>query len=519
MSDVIKSYLVSLSTSVDKSAFDKFASVLKTTENTVVSSVGKVAGEFLKFQIAGTTAFATVGFGLIAYIDKLGQADLKTKLLATQNMMSLEQYRSVSIALKALGVSLNDVFFGPKELQDRFHILIEDQKQLAAMLGPNYEQQMQQVRDVSFQLDRLEVKGQYFGMKFASDLLRKLGFGDGGILKQLENLNDFIMKNMPAWSDELSSDVLPIFNDFIDIMADLGQLAKTTETDFVQLVGALAGDTKLENSAGGFRDFSKAISDVVHWLGELLKMMARFEGGELKDLEGIIHYGRGLGRLAHGDIAGYKRETALGNAAEAIAGGQQQTPPASSSTLRNFLFPHAVQVPSTIQPGGWIALAQEISAKTGIDARLIYGQMANESGRFKHFAGRNNLSGIKIPGTNTFQDFASLDDYASRYASILNERRYVENGIRTARTGAEFAAALKTKSGTYYGTDSQADYAKNVDTFAKQYDRSISIAQITVYSAPNFTPDQHVALVKKAVKDGIDEHTRALIAETNGAFQ
>jgi hypothetical protein len=68
-----------------------------------------------------------------------------------------------------------------KELHGRFMSLINDQKQLAAMLGPGYEDQMKQVRDVQFQLQRLEVKGTYFGMKFAGDLLQKLGFGDGGI--------------------------------------------------------------------------------------------------------------------------------------------------------------------------------------------------------------------------------------------------------------------------------------------------------------------------------------------------
>ena len=146
-SDTIKSYLVSLSANVDQASFAKFANILTGTEKTVASTVGGIAGDFLKFQVAATTAFATVGFGIVAYIDKLGQADLKTKLLATQNMMGVQQYRAVTTALDTLGVTLNDVFFGTKELQNRFHTLIDDQKQLALMLGPNYEDQMRQIRE------------------------------------------------------------------------------------------------------------------------------------------------------------------------------------------------------------------------------------------------------------------------------------------------------------------------------------------------------------------------------------
>lgn len=520
MADVIKSYLVSLSASVDKASFDKFQTAMKGLESTVGKTVSGTLGSFLKFQIAGTTAFATVGFGIIAYIDKLAMADQQTKLLATQNMMSTQQYRAVSSALDILGVSLNDVFFGTKELQDRFHILIDDQKTLAAMLGPGYEKQQEQVRDVIFQLQRLELKGQYFGMKFASDLLRKLGFGDGGILKQLQNLNDFVMQKMPGWSDELSTDIIPIFNDFVDIMAGLGDLAKTTAVDFTKLVGTLSGDKGLENSTGDFKDFAKAIADTVHWLGELLKLATHFEGSELKDLQGLIHYGRSFEALAHGDLSGWRRERDLGNASESATHSTETHAMPASSGLRQQLFPNAMQPPPSIQQGGYFQnIADAVGKLTGVSAALIYGQMATETGNFKHLAGKNNLSGIKIPGTNTFKDFATPGDYEKYYANVLNESRYVNNGVRNARTGPEYAAALKTKSGTYYGTDSQNDYGRNVDKFSKQYASQVTIGSIQINSSPSFSPEQHAAAIRQGVKEGLDEHTRQLIAETNGAFQ
>lgn len=521
MADVIKSYLVSLSSQVDKASFDKFASAMQGAEKTVAGSVGGIVGNFLKFQVAGTTAFASVGFGLIAYIDKLAQADLKTTLLAQQNMMSVQQYRAVSTALDTLGVTLDDVFFGTKEVQERFHTLIEDQKQLAAVLGPGYEKQQQMVRDVTFQLQRLEVKGEYFGMAFVSQLLEKLGFGKGGIILELERLNDFVLDNMPKWSDEFSTDIIPVLEDFWQITKQTAEVIYDLAHAFTTTVGLLAGDNSLETQTTNFRQFATAVEDVVGWIAKLIEGMILAEQVTVGLAEAMVH---GLKEhklpdfTQHVDKNGNTTFDLWGDKSGAggtdffnnLMGQMKSFSAGASGTLLPTVQGNA--------PDNARQIAIDVSKVTGVPANLIYGQMGFETGGFKSFAGTNNYSGIKIPGTDTFQNFQSVLDYEKSYESTLNAQRYVQNGIRSAVTADQFAHSLKTPSGTYYGKDSESNYAAGVDRYSKGFG-TVTIGTIVVNSAPSLTPEQHQAAIKKGVREGLDQHVQQQMAELNGAYQ
>ncbi len=532
MAEVIKSYLVSLSSSVDKASFDKFASTMKGAEQQVQSHIGGIVGNFLKFQVAGTTAFASVGFGLVAYIDKLAQADLKTQLLATQNMMSIQQYRSVSTALDVLGVSLNDVFFGTKELQERFHILIDDQKQLAGMLGPGYEKQQQQVRDVLFQLQRLEVKGQYFGMKLASDLLEKLGFGDGGIVLKLERLNDFVLTNMPRWSDEIVNHLVPALGEIWDILKKTGGVLIDASVDFDNFVGALSGDDSINTKTASFESFARSIEHVVFWLGEAIKLMLGLEQVGVHSVGAIWDLGKAFLEMPGKFGTGSKERMMadLNAAADQAVGAARGFEQIGSVVLPGSMGGDAFPSKGVVDPGvaGLMSfirgsrsqnaqqIARDVSGMTGIPANLIYGQMGNETGGFKTFSGVNNYAGIKDPATDTFRSFQSIMDFEKAYADTLNSNRYVQNGIRSAVTADQFARSLQTPSGTYYGNGSESDYARNVDMYSKQF--GVTIGSITVNSSPNLTPEQHAMAIKKGVSEAINAYSRAQSLAFNGAY-
>lgn len=508
MADVIKSYLVSLSTSVDQASFNKFAATLTGTSKMVSSTVGGIAGDLLKFQVAGTTAFATVGFGIVAYIDKLGQADLKTKLLATQNMMSVQQYRAVSSALDVLGVTLNDVFFGTKELQDRFHILIDDQKQLAAMAGPNFENQMQQVRDVTFQLQRLELKGQYFGMKFASDLLEKLGFGKGGIVVQLEKLNDFVMANMPRWSDELTTDIIPVLKDFYDILRDTGSLLLQVGVDFTHMIGDIAGDQQLANSAGSFHDFARAIEDVSHWVAELLHLML------------------GLERVVAGTVG------AVVDTASGVAYFIQHDPTAAKAAFnsaadRAVLAAHGFEGIGAVLTGGDTLgnpfAGPSMPSNDSDFMRLIHGVAQVESGnrqtdRYgRTITGPSNPSGelaigrmqllpstARMLGVNPYDAAQNLEGGERYLAQLLTKHRGDVGGALAEYGGAK----------SQYSPQGQ-DYIRKVEAAA-----GISVGSIIVNVPPSaLTPQATAQAVKKGVQDGLSEHTRQLLVAHSGAYQ
>jgi len=528
VAEVIKSYLVSLSGSVDRASFDKFAGALQGAEKQVQSHVGGIVGTFLKFQVAGTTAFASVGFGLISYIDKLAQADLKTQLLATQNMMSIQQYRSVSTALDVLGVTLNDVFFGTKELQERFHMLIDDQKQLALMLGPGYEKQQQMVRDVIFQLQRLEVKGQYFGMKFAADLLEHLGFGKGGIVLELERLNDFVLANMPRWSDEIVNHMIPALGMTWDILKKTGGVLLDLSVDFDNFVGTLSGDDSINTKAASFESFARSIEHVVYWIGEAIKLMLGLEKVGVGSVGAIWDLGKAfLNMPTRGGSSATMwadLNAAADQAINAVHGLDQVGGVLLSGTRYGDQFNSAI---STAALASTVAgtptanahqIALDVSRETGIPANLLYGQMGTETGGFKTFAGTNNYAGIKVAGTDTFRNFQSVMDFERAYADTLNSSRYVQNNIRSAVTADQFARALQTPSGNYYGNDSEANYARNVDLWAGKFGQ-VTIGSITVNSSPNFTPDQHAAAIQKGVRAAFKEQERELMLAFAGGYK
>jgi hypothetical protein len=108
--------------------------------------------------------------------------------------------------------------------------------------------------------------------------------------------------------------------------------------------------------------------------------------------------------------------------------------------------------------------AQEVSRATGIRSDLIWSQWAHETGGFTHIAAANNLAGIRLPGTTTYQQFSSPAEFAKRYAEIAGESRYA--GLSGAQDAAQFAHILK--AGGYY-EGPEKDYAAGMGRFDRMY--------------------------------------------------
>jgi hypothetical protein len=524
MADVIKSYLVSLSAGVDKASFDKFASAMQGAEKTVAGSVGGIVGNFLKFQVAGTTAFASVGFGLIAYIDKLAQADLKTTLLAQQNMMSVQQYRAVSTALDTLGVTLDDVFFGTKEVQERFHTLIEDQKQLAAVLGPGYEKQQQMVRDVTFQLQRLEVKGEYFGMAFVSQLLEKLGFGKGGIVIELEHLNDYVLNNLPKWADVFSTDVIPYLSQLWDLLKVLGNDAIGLEHNFIHMIGAISGNTDLENSTGSFKDFAESIGIAAHEFGVLLQLMAKVETIIPPLIDMMLHMVVGAAELSSGhpikaksefDQAHDIGEGSLADAAKGVKDFMASNPwaynqPEQIADLKRAVSGYSMPLgsgmptdPNFMRLVYGIALTESGDRQTDASGKTIMGP-PNPSGELA--VGRMQL----LPST---AKMLGVDPYDAGQNLLGGEKYLAQLLYRHGGNVGDALADYGGASGGQYSAKGQ-DYIRKVESAG-----GISIGTIIVNSSPSLTPEQHAAAIKKGVREGFDQHVQQQMAELNGAYQ
>jgi len=512
MADVIKSYLVSLSSHVDKQSFDKFTQAMTGAEKTVSASVGGILGKFLAFQVAGTTAFATVGFGLIGYIDKLAMLDRKTQLLATQNMMSVQQYRSVSIALDAMGLSLEDVFFGTREIQDQFHGLIQDQKKLAEMLGPGYEESMKQIRAVVYQLQRLEVKGEYFGMKFAEDLLAKLGFGQGGIEMQLERLNDWVMQNMPQWSDEITNKVIPALGQLWDVLKSTGNLFVEMSVGFDDLVGTLSRDKSINTKTASFESFARSIEHVVYWLGELLKLQVNLDKTIFHAGMSMWDLGKTIVQLPFNMSERGGKEKASRNINEA---GDQAVEAASA--IRDIW---RVFTQDKFQsPDNSINLQSTITGMSPEFLKLVHGVAMVESGDKQYDSAGRVMIGPPISGTTeraigrmqlmpSTAKMLGIDPYDAGQ-NLEGGERYLLQLLKKHQ--GNIHDTLKEYGG--FRKTSPDDYIRKVESFG-----GITIGTITVQSSPNFTTEQHAHAIKVGVGEAMKTNWREMMLENNGAY-
>ena len=512
MADVIKSYWVSLGAQVDKASFDKFASALTGAQKTVASSVGGIAGDFLKLQISGTTAFASVGFGIIGYIDKLAMADAALKRTALQSMMNVNQYRDLTQALKATGMTFQDAMMGTAEDQTRFQMMYDHLQKLDSMLGGSkFEDQMVQVRQVRDQIAMLGLDAERFGMRFASDLLGKLGFGSGNLLSQLQRLDDFVMINMPRWSDILSTDVIPYLVDLWEILKDSGRVAIEFGRDFTELVGILSGDDALQKQTVGFQEFARALEDAAHWVAEVLKLMLGLEKVVAGTIGAALHTVSGVAYLVthETDKAGKDFNAAGDDAVRAARGFE---------TIGKVLLPDSVFASDSSNRS---PLAGPSPADNSDFMRLVRGVAQVESGGQQF----NRDGSVKIGPANSSGELAiGMMQLLPSTARTLGVNPYdpaqnLEGGERyltqlLKRHNGDVGAALADYGGakSQYSPQGQA-YIRAVEGAA-----GISIGTVIINSAPSMTPEQHQQAIKKGFKDGMDEHTRLLMVELNGAY-
>lgn len=227
--DVIKSYLVSLGFTVDQPELNKFNQALRNiavqVERVTTGTPFGMVSLFAKAGVAVTGVLATIAAGTVGLMDHVAQSDLGFQLYARRMFMTTNAAKTLKIATDALGVSLEDIVWGPKELQERFGTLTADQGRMQGGLGGDFEQQMRMIRDVRFEFTRLEVELQYLSMGVVKSLSKALFGDEGSLLKQLRGFNEWFQGHLPEISDEIANRLAPILRDMGHILKDLWEIA------------------------------------------------------------------------------------------------------------------------------------------------------------------------------------------------------------------------------------------------------------------------------------------------------
>lgn len=201
MLDVLKSYLVSLGFQVDNASFNKSQQSVKAMDKAVEGFAGNTVKNFATAGTAVASFFVAANIGIAKYMQGLAKADLQNEMFARRMWMSKENAVAYKNALSALGAEQQDLYLSP-ELLERFKEL---RSQASMLTAPDeYNDQMKQIRNITFEFQRLKLESTYAMQWVGYYLSKYLAKPISDIKKMMKDLNDSISKNMPSWTKDVA---------------------------------------------------------------------------------------------------------------------------------------------------------------------------------------------------------------------------------------------------------------------------------------------------------------------------
>jgi hypothetical protein len=285
MQNVIESYLVSLGFEVKQPELNKFKAGLKEASTAAETHTSGIIQQFVKWQGAIVGAFAAVGLSTVAMMDKVADADLGFKLTAQRMFLSVDAARSLTIATKALGHSLEDIAWNP-ELHARFTELWAEQKQLLGGSPADSEQTLQRIRDVRFEITKAQVALQYIARDVTVMLYKALG-GDA-FLAKLRGWVEWLIQHEPQISQWMTTVLVPVLKDTQYVLQDVWKVTEALARAFVRLIGAISGDKELEKGALTFDSIGKAIDKAADYMVEFVDAVTSAELAVIDLLNGLV---------------------------------------------------------------------------------------------------------------------------------------------------------------------------------------------------------------------------------------
>ncbi len=507
--EVIKSYFVRLGWQVDNTELQRFEGTLRQVQGEVERHVSTIAPAFVKVAGAITAAYAAIGTATVGLVHNVAQAELGYQLLATKMYVSVDAAKKMSIAMSALGHSMEEIFWSP-ELRERYRELLEDQTRLQAELGIEYPQRMRQIRDVSFEFTRLRVELQYLAMALVQSVAKAFGTDTEGLLRRLRDFNNWLITHLPEAADKIANVLVPVLRDTWSVLQDMYQVGKDVIELFINLWQALGGDPEgrikkqnsdLQNFAIVLQEISRAIRNITDSIAGLKDALAVVPGAIL----GAEFFG-GLGTGLGGPVGGL-----IGALLGALAGGSLS----KGLVERHKSLPAApTAYDSTSAADKARELAKRVSAQTGVAADWIFAQWAHETDNFTSnvFRKYHNLAGIRVGGQ--YQNFSSMDESADRYAQVLSLPRYAS--ARGAHSASDFAYALKM--GGYY-EDKYANYIRGMQRFLPASGGNTYVGGVQVHvTQPGASAEEIYQATVRAIDDKLGKGNQRLLAEYSGAY-
>jgi hypothetical protein len=524
---ILREYLVNLGFQVSTPELRKFEDALRITGQQAEKFTTGIARSFTAAGASVIGVLTGISTGVLALADSVSRQDLEMQLFARRMFLSADAARQMKIAADALGFSLEDIVWGPKELQERYAGLVAEQKKLdEGMGGTAYiEDRLKRIRDLRNEFTKIQVAVTEGSRGLAASLYDKIFGGTQGEerLAKFNHFVDSLINDTPHIVDELSTALAPALFNTWKILSDIADITKTIFSWGLRIIGEIFNDEQLKSGQVNIENVGLALDHVSFALERLLNKLDRmahfieshkwaarlFGEGAGAAIGAKIGAGIGTAFGPEGTLPGAAIGAVIGGAFGSAAGSAIAAPSDSSSTPAQQSIADQAR-----------AAAAKISADTGIPADLLYGQFAFETSNFKHLAGANNIAGIKNRGGYGFQNFSSFDEFAERYENLIGMPRYW--AAEGARTPEEFVRGLQ--QGGYFGTDDPNNYLSGVKRYAPEYhptsgNASIDVGGITVnVTHPNATPEQIHQAVTSAVQESMDKQVARNIIQLSGSY-
>ena len=196
MSNILEEYLVRIGAEVDKDAFAGAAKAI----NNLSGMLGKL-GSILKYG-AIFAGLAKVTEAVIDNIKAVASADLEYQKLAQSMWVTKDTAKTLSVVLKTMGASQEDVAWVP-ELREQFFRLRQEMAELST--PADADGQLTWIREIGYDVQSLQLKLKMFKEWVVYYLIKELQPYIKDFQEFIRWLNDKFGKNLPALARKVAS--------------------------------------------------------------------------------------------------------------------------------------------------------------------------------------------------------------------------------------------------------------------------------------------------------------------------
>lgn len=231
MSNILEEYLVRIGAEVDKDAFAGAAKAI----NNLSGMLGKL-GSILKYG-AIFAGLAKVTEAVIDNIKAVASADLEYQKLAQSMWVTKDTAKTLSVVLKTMGASQEDVAWVP-ELREQFFRLRQEMAELST--PADADNQLAWIREIGYDVQSLQLKLKMFKEWVVYYLIKELQPYIKEFQEFIRWLNDKFGKSLPALARKVAS----VLASVVRVTMSLVKALKWVFEGIYNFIDALPSKTK-----------------------------------------------------------------------------------------------------------------------------------------------------------------------------------------------------------------------------------------------------------------------------------